>query len=430
MLVLGGMIHYSFAEIDPSRIVGIWLLDEGKGNIATDVSGKWNSGTITQGRWQKDLLNGALEIARGGTVTIPLDKGAVLNKMSFTLWLQFTDIQEQQNYFSLYDQNRNRYVPYKSKENLLRYWTNNWDISSDYTVKAGTWYHVANVYDGKTASIYINGDEKVSQDVPKFQLQDQDQTAWLATDSGWAFLSACIMDEVGLFKDALTKDEIHRIMNDGIYAFAMAPADKLSTLWEDLKETETELLEVRVPIDAPSTVSLGEHFTVSINIEEAVDLAGVQFDLHFDPAVLEATDVQEGGFLIENSAFFQVEHFASIPGEISGIRIARGSGVDGKGTLLKVIFRAKAPGVSVLEIKNMKLGNSAGQTLLYKIVDASVAVESSVDVTGDGKVDILDLVRVARHFGPASAAPVGVDVNGDGDVDILDLIFLAQHLGG
>ena len=51
-------------------------------------------------------------------------------------------------------------------------------------------------------------------------------------------------------------------------------------------------------------------------------------------------------------------------------------------------------------------------------------------MTGDGKVDILDLVRVARHFGPASAAPAGVDVNGDGDVDILDLILLARHLGG
>lgn len=105
------------------------------------------------------------------------------------------------------------------------------------TVKDGTWYHVANVYSGEACSIYINGEEKVSQKVPKFQLQDQDQTAWLATDRGTGFLSAVIMDEVGLFNDALTEDEIQGIMKDGIYhtAFAVEPSDKLSVLWGKLK---------------------------------------------------------------------------------------------------------------------------------------------------------------------------------------------------
>ena len=44
---------------------------------------------------------------------------------------------------------------------------------------------------GESCSIYIDGEEEVSQKVPKFQLQDQDQTAWLATDRGTGFLSAC-----------------------------------------------------------------------------------------------------------------------------------------------------------------------------------------------------------------------------------------------
>ncbi len=239
MLALGIAVSYSHAEIDPDRIVGIWLLDEGKGDVAEDTSENGNKGTITQGKWDKGKFDGAAEIKKGGTVTIPIGKGTIIDKVSFILWLQFTDIGGQQNYFSIWDQSNNRYVPYKNDGNLLRSWTNSWDISSGVTVKAGTWYHVANTYDGETVSIYINGEEKVSQAVPKFELQDQDQTAWLATDKGTAFLSACIMDEVGLFNDALTEDEIQGIMNDGIYhtAFAVEPSDKLSVLWGKLKSS-------------------------------------------------------------------------------------------------------------------------------------------------------------------------------------------------
>ncbi len=237
ILALGLIASYSQAKIDPDKIVGIWLLDEGKGDVAEDASENGREGTITEGRWEKGKFDGALEIKKGGTVTIPLGQGIIESKVTFVLWLQFTDIGGQQNYFSIWDQSNNRYVPYKNDGNLLRSWTNNWDIASGVTVKAGTWYHVANVYDGENCRIYIDGEEKVSQKVPKFQLQDQDQTAWLATDRGTGFLSACIMDDVGLFNDALTEAEVQGIMNNGIYqtAFAVAPLDKLPVLWSELK---------------------------------------------------------------------------------------------------------------------------------------------------------------------------------------------------
>ena len=237
IFLLGLVVNYGYAKIDPDRIVGIWLLDEGKGDVAEDASENGREGTITQGQWEEGQFDGALEIKKGGTVTIPLGKGIIEDKVTFTLWLQFTDIGGQQNYFSIWDQSNNRYVPYKNGGNLMRSWTNTWDVASGVTVKAGTWYHVANVYDGETCKIYIDGEEKVSQKVPKFQLLDQDQTAWLATDKGTGFLSATIMDEVGLFNDGLTEDEVQGIMNDGIYhtAFAVEPLDKLPVLWGKLK---------------------------------------------------------------------------------------------------------------------------------------------------------------------------------------------------
>ena len=48
------------------------------------------------------------------------------------------------------------------------------------------------------------------------------------------------------------------------------------------------------------------------------------------------------------------------------------------------------------------------------------------DVTGDGIINILDLVRVASQFGQAGAGLSG-DVNGDGMVNILDLVAVANR---
>ena len=186
--------------------------------------------------------------------------------------------------------------------------------------------------------------------------------------------------------------------------------------------------QTRVSFSLPSSLSAGETFTATLNIADAVDLAGAQLNIHFDPTALEATDIQEGDFLSGEGVFFQVAGFKTVPGEISGIRIAHANGVTGNGTLLKVIFKVKAAGVSALEVRDLRLGNSVGGRLPSQAIAAKVEVRPTPDVNGDGKVDILDMVFITRHFGLASAAPPEVDVNGDGEIDIIDLILVTQHL--
>ena len=51
------------------------------------------------------------------------------------------------------------------------------------------------------------------------------------------------------------------------------------------------------------------------------------------------------------------------------------------------------------------------------------------DVTGDGVVNILDLILIAQYLGETAPANSGVDVNDDGTVSILDLILVAQQMG-
>jgi parallel beta-helix repeat protein len=65
-------------------------------------------------------------------------------------------------------------------------------------------------------------------------------------------------------------------------------------------------------------------------------------------------------------------------------------------------------------------------------VGGTVQVAKKGDVNGDGSVDVLDLIIVAKalgtHPGDAKYNP-NADLNGDGEIDVLDLIIVAKCLG-
>ena len=61
----------------------------------------------------------------------------------------------------------------------------------------------------------------------------------------------------------------------------------------------------------------------------------------------------------------------------------------------------------------------------YRAPDVTPTLAS--DINGDGLVNIVDLILVARDFGTASTGPT--DVNGDGIVNIVDLIMVARDFG-
>ncbi|MCY4401161.1 MAG: hypothetical protein OXD54_01135 [Candidatus Poribacteria bacterium] len=71
----------------------------------------------------------------------------------------------------------------------------------------------------------------------------------------------------------------------------------------------------------------------------------------------------------------------------------------------------------------VKFENS--QNLVFKLVSSNLLSDvSTYDVTGDGVINILDLVFVASRFGEESEE---ADVNDDGKVNILDLVLIAQN---
>ena len=71
-------------------------------------------------------------------------------------------------------------------------------------------------------------------------------------------------------------------------------------------------------------IHTGDTFTIDISAENVFDMAGWQFDIAFDPAILEAVNVSEGNFLkTGGTTFFQGGTIDNAAGKITGLSAAR-----------------------------------------------------------------------------------------------------------
>ena len=183
-------------------------------------------------------------------------------------------------------------------------------------------------------------------------------------------------------------------------------------------------------------IHLGDTFTLDIRAENVFDLAGWQFDIAFDPVVLEAINVSEGDFLKTDggATFFQSGRIDNAAGKITGLKSARlsDSGVSGTGNVLQIKFKAKLHGETRLALQNFKFGSSTGEIIPAGPHEIQITVEQRLptgDVNRDGDVDILDLILVAQQLGKSVPANSPVDINRDGVVNIFDLTLVAQGIG-
>ena len=78
-----------------------------------------------------------------------------------------------------------------------------------------------------------------------------------------------------------------------------------------------------------------------------------------------------------------------------------------------------APNIGIVKIET-------SQEIVFNLISSNLVSDASAyDVTGDGVVNILDLVFVAARLGDVDT---DADVNADGIVNILDLVLIAQNL--
>jgi len=222
----------SYAEIDPEAVLGVWLLDEGNGDITEDASGNGNDGTLRGSpNWVAGVSGNALEFTGSGTY-VDCGNAEALNVdlFSVSFWCNIPSTQYWNHMIS-----RGSHVAsgtpgsvnwgvmmYDEAERILFETFNDtgWNgITADTT--AGEWHHVVATYDGDTMQLYHDGELAATTSGAGILL-DENRVFMIGAraDAGSAggFFSGSI-DEVGYFNTILTPEDIETIMNYGLSGF-------------------------------------------------------------------------------------------------------------------------------------------------------------------------------------------------------------------
>jgi arabinan endo-1,5-alpha-L-arabinosidase len=226
--------------------LGIWLLDEGKGEVAKDFSGNGNDGKVTGTvKWSPSGRIGACIEGDGtvGWVEIPSSKTLTRGEGPFTVmaWVQtkaagwygvFTKSADNPQH-----QDWGLYVN-EGKIDFRGNWPEAWTTIGIGTkaAKVGDWAHFAVCWDQQKVFFFFNGepDSDFNWEGP---FQDTDAALAIAADpAGGDEPLNGLVDEVGMFDDALQQKEIQRAMK-GLETFSPVEAvGNLSTTWGELKQ--------------------------------------------------------------------------------------------------------------------------------------------------------------------------------------------------
>ena len=96
-LSLLALIHFvtpHTVALDTDGLVGVWLLDEGKGETVKDSSGNGLDGKIAQGKpkWVKGKFDGAMEFGGSDMVTVDDDDALDLSEFTIAAWINIPKV--------------------------------------------------------------------------------------------------------------------------------------------------------------------------------------------------------------------------------------------------------------------------------------------------------------------------------------------------
>jgi hypothetical protein len=110
------------------------------------------------------------------------------------------------------------------------------DFNTTETFPTEKWTHIAEVYDGGTAIVYFDGVEAGSMDGAGEMRENENAKWWIgsmyATDRWFDGL----IDEVCIWKKALSVDEIEESMEGTLISAAVSKNGKLASLWAGIKK--------------------------------------------------------------------------------------------------------------------------------------------------------------------------------------------------
>lgn len=238
-------------SVEPDEVVGIWLFDEGSGDVAVDSSGNGYDAEIRpavkrdKGKFDRALLFPGT-VTENSYVTIPHQESLNLEEYSITAWINVSPTagdwqiiiakwnpHDVRNYSILTNRDTGTLFAQMTSGGAAQWKTamTNIDMTDE------QWYHVACTYDGAILKAYINGEVKAQTGTGPGDVNDGELT--IGARWGGVHPTTGIIDDVGLFSVALEEDDILDIMAVGLKEFlSLAPVEpggKLASTWGKIK---------------------------------------------------------------------------------------------------------------------------------------------------------------------------------------------------
>ncbi len=250
MIMFSSLVNLPNFALNKEDVIGAWLFDEGKGEVAKDSSGNGNDGKlIAKPEWVKNgKIGGCLQFTAAKThnVRVPVTHN---NSLTVAMWANYKNLAS--NNIGLIHIQAGELDGGNPDTKIVGMWVENssllWgriipagagkvNFPKKQKLKADTWYHIAMVIDSQKnkATQYVNA--KVVGDVEykggKLTKFDFANIGRQGTES-WDGL----LDEVIIFKKVITTEELKSVMQ-GIEqnVLSVEADDKLAVTWAKIKQ--------------------------------------------------------------------------------------------------------------------------------------------------------------------------------------------------
>jgi len=230
--------------VDDASLILYCPFNEGNGDTAKDVKsgleGKFNGTT----KWtDKGKVGNGVEFkAAADYVEFPADKLLdITDQITMEAWILPNEVQADSGLMGRRDSANVGGYCMQWTNGMVEMWIyiGGWQgTRGKQTIqpKTGEWHHVACVYDGKQEIQYVDGKVDIQFDQSgKIGSIDQPFRVGQAQTSLTSMFG--IIDEVAVYKRALTEAEIKQDMTKGVIA-PVSPAGKLASLWGYVKKSE------------------------------------------------------------------------------------------------------------------------------------------------------------------------------------------------
>ena len=247
-LLIIGVSSSGYAQAE--GVVAIWLFDEGSGDTVKDFFNGHDGEIQGSLKWVDGRFGKALEFpgTEGNYVSVPHKDSLDLTTWTITAWVKVEDTEGEFQCFIRKAEPANvRNYSMKVAEVAkgvgdvpqMGFTSGGWfEIFGTTELTDGKWHHIAGTYDQTAGRIYVDGVLEAEGGSTAIADTNPGPLTIGATLAGTGPVKG-IIDDFGLFEEALDEEEISTIMNDGLgRVYGVGEVDamgKLATTWAALK---------------------------------------------------------------------------------------------------------------------------------------------------------------------------------------------------